>query len=158
MKNVHKLFTLVVLSLISCDKDDATPKVIDLKADVTYEKVTQNSSTSGTVKIIAHVKNVGNSAFISSDNQQVANLVMKVPGTSDMIIEHLDFTTIAKDGELTFQSIQDWDTSIEFPASFELRIVYDPDIAIDSSSDNDDSNDSNNTFLLDGFVLNTLFN
>lgn len=158
MKNLNKLFALLFLSLISCDKDDPTPKVIDLKADITYEKVTQISSTSGTVKIIAHVKNVGNSAFISSENQQVANLVMKIPGGNDVIIEHLDFTTVAKDGELTFHSIQDWDTTIEFPANFQLKIVYEPDIAIDSSSNNDDSNDSNNTFLLDGFALNTLFN
>ena len=89
MKNLNNLFALLFLSLISCDKDDPTPKVIDLKADITYEKVTQSSSTSGTVKIIAHVKNVGNSAFISSENQQVANLVMKIPGGNLQLLQKM---------------------------------------------------------------------
>jgi hypothetical protein len=158
MKNLHKLFALLFLSLISCDKDDSTTKVIDLKADITYEMVSQSSATTGTIKIIAHVKNVGNSAFTSSANLQVANLVVKTPGDVDFIVEHLDFTSVPKDGELTFNITRQWDTADEFPQSYELRIVYGPDIYIDSSTDNDDANQSNDTFLLSGTTINTLFN
>ncbi|MFC4740226.1 hypothetical protein ACFO3U_09505 [Flavobacterium ponti] len=158
MKNLHKLLTLIFLSLISCDKDDSPTKVIDLKADITYEMVSQSSATSGTIKIIAHVKNVGNSSFTSSANQQVVNLVVKTPGAADFIVEHLDFTSVPKDEELTFNITRQWNTADEFPQSYELRIVYDPDLFIDGSTDNDDTNQSNDIFLLSGTTINTLFN
>lgn len=158
MKNLHKLFSLLFLLLISCDKDDTPAKVIDLKAEITYEMVSQTSATNGTVKIIGHVKNVGNSAYISSADDQIANLVLKSPGASDVLFEDLDFSTVPKDGELTFSKNISWDTSNEFPPNFQLNIVYNPDILIDSSNDNDDLNDANNTFLLNGTTINAIFN
>ena len=61
------------------------------------------------------------------------------------------------DGEITFSYTRNWDTTIEFQNDIILRISYDPDIFIDGNLTNDDANMNNNTLVLQGNAINSLF-
>lgn len=164
MKNLKKL-TMVILVFTcifsACDNDDdKDEEIIDLKADaITYSMVTQTSATTGEVRITGHIKNVGNTNFSSSLGQQTAFLIERTLGTTtETTMATANLPAIINAGnEITFSYTRNWDTTIEFQNEISLKITYDPDIFIDGNPKNDDVNLNNNTLILEGNTINSLF-
>lgn len=159
MKTMKLVLLVLCISLQSCDKDDESPKLIDLEATtIDYELLTTTSSTTGEVRLTARVTNIGNTNFSSSSGQQFIQLSRRPLGTSiETVLEQNDFTVLAHGDEITLIVVINWDTTVEFQPEFILRISYDPDILIDDNTNNDDSNTTNNEFVLSGFDINDLF-
>tara|TARA_Y100000815_G_C13336876_1_gene498194 strand:+ start:1097 stop:1585 length:489 start_codon:yes stop_codon:yes gene_type:complete len=162
MKKMKTILLSMCYLAIACNSDDdtTTTSIVDLKADdITYEMVSQTSATTGEVRIRGHIKNIGNANFNSSLGQQVAYLIERPLGTTNettMATANLP-TVINVDGEITFSYTRNWDTTIEFQNDIILRISYDPDIFIDGNLTNDDANMNNNTLVLQGNAINSLF-
>ncbi|WP_188606875.1 hypothetical protein [Aquaticitalea lipolytica] len=155
-----KIFSIVILSffLSSCDKDD-DPQTIDLEATtIDYELVVTTSPTTGEVRLTAIVTNIGNSNFNSSSGQQFIQLSRRELGsTAETVLETNNFTVLNRGDEITLVVVINWNTAIEFQPEFILRISYDPDILLDDNPNNDDTNSTNNSFVLSGFDINGLF-
>jgi|TARA_B100001059_G_C17633760_1_gene475756 hypothetical protein len=155
-----KIFSIVILSffLSSCDKDD-DPQTIDLEATtIDYELVGTTSPTTGEVRLTAIVTNIGNSNFNSSSGQQFIQLSRRELGsTAETVLETNNFTVLNRGDEITLVVVINWNTAIEFQPEFILRISYDPDILLDDNPNNDDTNSTNNSFVLSGFDINGLF-
>lgn len=161
MKSLKILFTVfVAIFLFSCDKDDdkVTP-IIDLEArTIDYELVTTPTSTTGEVRLTGRVTNIENTNFSSDSRQQFIQLSRRPLGsTTETVLEQNDFTAIAHGDEITLVVVINWDIANEFQPEFVLRISYDPDILTDGNTNNDDSNSSNDVFVLSGFDINSLF-
>lgn len=161
MKTLKLLPFILILSMLSCDKDDeTTTQTIDLEAsDITYTLVSQSSPNTGVVRITGVVKNSGNADFNSSNGQQVAQLIERVLGTT-MFIEMASINlpnSIDAGEEVSFNYERNWDTTLEFQNDIHLRISYDPDIFIDGNTENDDADLSNNELSIFGNAINSLF-
>lgn len=162
MKNMKLFLLIITCTLLACDKDDepTVEQTIDLSADaITYEMVSQTSPTTGEVRITGHIQNVGNTNFNSTIGQQVAHLIERPLGsTTETVVATENLSpTINAGNEITFSYTRNWDTTIEFQNDIILRISYDPDIFIDGNPNNDDINSSNNTLILAGNTINSLF-
>jgi hypothetical protein len=162
MNSIKAKITVVLilsLSIISCSKNEQEPiqKSIDLNTTITCQLLNQTTSFNGILEIKGIIKNIGNSDFSSGLNQPKAYLILKAQAGSEIILEELDFNSLSKDNELTISHQRTWLTSTEFPPSFIVRIVYDPDILSDGNDNNDDTNTSNNSNQLLPNVINDLF-
>lgn len=153
------LLTLLCIISFSCDKDDETPIVIDLEATtIDYELLNTTTPTTGEVRLTARVTNIGNTDFNSGSGQQSIQLLRRPLGsTTETLLEENNFTEINHGDQITIVVVINWDIAIEFQPEFILNISYDPDIAIDGNENNDDSNSSNNRFVLSGSDINSLF-
>ena len=162
MKKIKLLPIMFFALFLSCDKDDetATEQTIDLAAnDISYTLVSQSSPNTGVVRITGYVKNIGNAEFNSSNGQQVAQLLEKIPGTTtfiEMAFEDLP-NNIEANEEVSFSYEREWDTTLEFQNEIILRIFYDPDIFIDGNPNNDDADSTNNSLSIFGNAINSLF-
>ena len=115
----------------------------------------------GRVKVTGTVKNVGQTTFDSVPGQQEAYLYEIPPGGLPLLVarqvfEDLDPNNVAK---VIYE--RDWDSSSpaegEFPPSYRLELLYDPDIYIDGNPNNDDCNSRNNRMERLGEDINFLF-
>lgn len=161
MKTTKSILLLILLiGFSSCSDDDSTALFVDLKAEeLSYSLVSQSSATTGVVRISGKIKNIGNANFSSNAQQQYAVIYERALGTTTETEEvALNFTTLSAGEETTFFYDREWDTAIEFQPEFILRIVMDPDIALDGNPNNDDVNFNNHQIILQGNLINNLFN
>jgi hypothetical protein len=109
------------------------------------------------IAIIGYVKNIGNKDFKSSPNQQSATLVKKIPGVrAPQLLKQRKFTVLPAGKGFTVSYVMNWQTSQEFPPSFELYLNYDPDIRLDGNPQNDDAVSTNNSKQIVGGKLNAI--
>jgi len=112
----------------------------------------------GRVRITAIAKNVGGADFTSGPGQQSVQLWEDVPGVNEkQPVKAQNFQNLARNQEVRVSIERDWTASTEFPASYEARIAYDPDILSDGNENNDDCNMNNNMKRHDGASISAMF-
>jgi hypothetical protein len=128
---------------------------------IDYSMVSRASRFAGRVRIAGKVKNVGGAAYVSGPNQQVAQLYEIVPGGRPRLVASQAFQNLAPNAEVTVSFERDWNASSpaegEFPPSYRLMIVDDPDILLDGNPRNDDCGRTNNTRDRAGSDINAMF-
>ena len=132
--------------------------------EIRFEIVRRVTQFTGRVRITGVVKNIGNAAFSCSPGavQASAHLYQMPPGAAagGTLVGHTDFSTLAVGGTVMVSYERDWNSSSpsegEFPPSYKLMIVYDPDILLDSNTANDDCNTSNNSRSRSGTEINAM--
>jgi hypothetical protein len=125
---------------------------------VDYALVAKKSATTGTVRIRGTVKNIGNAPYTSRADQQVAQLY-EVPlgGGAPKLLATRAFQNLAAGESFSFSVDKEWSSTTEFPPSYKVVIVYDPDIRNDGNLKNDDCRMGNNVVQRSGYDLNALF-
>ncbi|MBW1743833.1 MAG: hypothetical protein JRJ47_10475 [Deltaproteobacteria bacterium] len=112
----------------------------------------------GRVRITAIAKNVGGADFTSGQGQQSVQLWEDVPGVNErQPVKTKEFQNLAKGAKIRISIERDWTASTEFPASYEARISYDPDILADGNDNNNDCNMNNNKKRTDGTKIGAMF-
>lgn len=128
---------------------------------IDFSIVQRTSQFAGRVKIVGVAKNVGGAAYESGSNQQQIHLYEHIPGGSPRLVAREPFHNLAPGQEATVQYERAWDSSSpaegEFPPTYKLQIVYDPDIRLDSNPKNDDCRGANNQKERSGADINALF-
>jgi len=126
--------------------------------EVDFSLVTKKSKSTGTVRIKATVKNIGNAAYVSKPDQQEAQLYEVRPGTNNpTLIARQRFQNLDPGDSVSVTTDRSWNTADEFPSTFRLVIAYDPDIRADGNPKNDDCRMNNNTLDKSGSEINGLF-
>lgn len=132
-------------------------KDIDLSAaEIKFSIVSVKDRFNGTVKIEGVVKNVGRSNYTSGDNQQTVLLYEEVPGLSPKLVASRNFQNVPVNGTVSVSFTRNWRTADEFPPSYIVMIVFDPDIYIDGNDNNNDANSANNRISKAGSAINAL--
>lgn len=132
-------------------------KDIDLSAaEIKFSIVSVKDRFNGTVKIEGVVKNVGRGNYTSGDNQQTVLLYEEVPGLSPKLVASRNFQNVPVNGTVSVSFTRNWRTSDEFPPSYIIMIVFDPDIYIDGNDNNNDANSANNRITKPGSAINSL--
>jgi len=108
-----------------------------------------SSRFKGRVRITGIVKNIGSKTFIAGRNQAKAYLYEMPPGSSSGAIKaQREILNLAPGATMELTYERDWNSSSpsegEFPPSYRLQILLDPDIYMDASKDNDDCTQNNN--------------
>lgn len=111
----------------------------------------------GEIQIVGTIRNRGSAPFDTSAGQQEVQLWERTPGARPVMVKRDRFEDLAPGATHTIHYERKWDTSIEFPPDYQLRIVYDPDILKDGNTKNDDCNNSNNKGELRGAQINAIF-
>jgi hypothetical protein len=125
---------------------------------IDYSLVNKATPSTGTVRIKATVKNVGNAAYVSRPDQQEALLYEVRPGSNNpTVIARSRFQNLDPGEAVSFTVDRPWTTAQEFPSTFRLVIVYDPDIRSDGNPKNDDCRMTNNSLDRGGADINGLF-
>lgn len=119
---------------------------------IDFTLVSTSTSTTGTVRIEGVVENKGDTTFDSGAGQQSVQLYQ---GTT--LLAQQDFEDLAAGATVTVAHDLSWNTSTEFPPTFRVIIVYDPDIFIDGNDNNDDCATSDNALERSGSEINDLF-
>ena len=163
------IITLSLLTFTSCDSDDDsdnTPETpfIDLKADAITFSVEPTSQFEGYATITGSIVNIGDN-FSSGTGQQIISLYERSLGTPTNqpgdLVASLDFTSLAAGEKLEVSYTRTWNSSSpaegEFAPEYILRIDYDPDLLLDSNVHNNDSNNTNDSILVSGHIINSMF-
>ncbi|MGC4086786.1 MAG: hypothetical protein QM756_02595 [Polyangiaceae bacterium] len=149
-----------------CERNPAACKNIVIKptcpdpsAQVEFRVARRDSTFRGLIEIKASVKNVG-LPYVTGPNQQLLNLYEIVPGSTPRLVASQPFANLAS-GEVASVSITRlWNSSSpaegEFPPSYRAVISYDPDIAIDGNTRNDDCHPENNSIERSGTAINAM--
>jgi hypothetical protein len=121
----------------------------------------QTSQFRGTVKITGVVENIGDSLFDSNPGQQTV-LLYEVPlGGNPVLVGQKTFEDLTPGQRVKVSYSREWDASSpsegEFPPTYRVQIVYDPDILLDGNPFNDDPNSVNNQRDRSGSGINALF-
>jgi len=130
--------------------------------EIRFEIVRRDSQFTGRIRITGEVKNIGNKAFQSGPNQAAAYLYQLPPGATSggTLVAQQPFTDLAVGNALNVSWERDWNSSSpsegEFPYSYRLLIVYDPDIYMDANKENDDCNGNNNQKDRSGSDINAM--
>lgn len=130
--------------------------------EIRFEIVRRDSQFTGRIRITGVVKNIGNKAFQSGPNQAAAYLYQLPPGATSggTLVAQQPFTDLAVGNALNVSWERDWNSSSpnegEFPNSYRLLIVYDPDIYMDANKENDDCNGNNNQKDRNGSEINDM--
>ncbi len=154
------LLATTLLTFSACEDDAAPTKpIVDLKAmSISYELVSKTTPTTGFIKVIGIVKNIGEVDFVSNPGQSVAQILMSIPGVpGDVVKTSKEITLFAVGEEYILEYKMPWNVTNEFQPQFTLNIGYDPDIFIDGNPKNDEINLTNNILKLDGTLINSLF-
>jgi hypothetical protein len=114
------------------------------------------SGWSGRVRITGVVKNVGSAPYVSGANQQIVS-IYQVQNNHNVLVATRAFGNLAVGEETTIVFETEWYAPNEFPPSFRMMIVYDPDIRLDGNPKNDDCKMSNNTRERTGAEISALF-
>ncbi|HEX9625876.1 MAG TPA: hypothetical protein VGA00_02935 [Acidiferrobacterales bacterium] len=122
---------------------------------IDFRIVSRTSQFAGSVEIVGVVKNVG-AAYESRPNQQMMHLY-----EDSRLVKYQAFHNLAPGQEVTIRYSRTWNSSSpaegEFPPTYKLVIVYDPDITLDGNPKNDDCAGSNNMRTRSGTGINALF-
>jgi hypothetical protein len=131
----------------------------DPAAKITVEIISRDEhGHGGRVRITAIAKNVGGADFASGPGQQSVQLWEDVPGVNEkQPVKQQEFQNLARDQKISISIERDWTASTEFPASYEARISYDPDILADGNENNNDCNMNNNKKQTDGTEISAMF-
>ncbi|GAQ94575.1 hypothetical protein TAGGR_1759 [Thermodesulfovibrio aggregans] len=138
------------------------PKCPDLVAEkIEFTIVSRTGKFSGKVRITGVVKNAGSEPYISGPNQQAVHLYEFIPGGSPRLVAKKNFQNLNPGQQITVTYERNWDAAStsegEFPSSYRVVIVYDPDIRMDGNPKNDDCNLNNNEKERSGADINRLF-
>jgi hypothetical protein len=130
-----------------------TQPEIDLAADaVNYRLVSKTNPSNGTIEIEGVIKNVGTRTFTAGANQAFAQLF-----EYNTLLAKVPITSLAAGAVVRVKKQQSWRTGLEFPPSYRVSVVYDPDILLDSNTANDDRNALNNSGTRVGSGIDQLF-
>lgn len=128
---------------------------------IDFSIVSRTSQFSGKVRITGVVKNIGMESYISGPNQQEVFLYEGPMGGTSKLVARKKFQNLNPGQEVTVTYERQWDASSpsegEFPPSYKVIIVYDPDIRLDGNPKNDDCNMNNNQKERSGTEINALF-
>lgn len=128
---------------------------------IDFAIVSKTSQFSGKVRITGVVKNVGLEPYISGPNQQEILLYEGPMGATSRVVARKKFQNLNPGQEVTVVYERNWNSASpsegEFPPSYKVIIVYDPDIRMDSNPKNDDCNMNNNQKERSGADINALF-
>jgi len=134
------------------------PNCPDLQAaSVNFQVVRRYSQYSGLVKVTGTVKNIGKQHFVGNASQMAIILYEVRPGGSTRILRKASYPSINSGQSKSISTYVRWSTSNEFPPSYRISIVYDPDIKMDGNPRNDDCNSANNRKQRSGTDINRLF-
>ena len=151
---------LAGIIMAGCDdkEEEPTPVLnIDLAAHALDFEIEKTQEFTGIVTITGTVKNIGDD-FRSAEGQQAVQLLEKPAGTGKSImLDSKEFVDLdaGETIEVSFQ--REWYAGMEFPPSFIVRVIYDPDIYLDGNEQNDDSNNGNNTIERSGQEISEMF-
>ncbi|MCP5101968.1 MAG: hypothetical protein GY950_01250 [bacterium] len=116
----------------------------------------------GRVRITGIVKNIGSKRFIAGPNQAKAYLYeVPIGSTSGRVRAQRAITSLAPGATMSLSFERNWYSASpsegEFPPSYRLQILLDPDIYMDASKDNDDCSQTNNKKERSGSDINRMF-
>ncbi len=156
MRTRSLLLVVVLLTLpasgLTCPEDCQTGDP-NLSADrIDFKLVTLHTATTGTVQIDGVVENKGGSTFDSSAGQQLVQLWEGLT-----LVAEQDFEDLAVGATVIASFTREWDTSNEFPPTYRVVILLDPDIFIDANPSNDECPTVDNTLERSGSEINLLF-
>ncbi|MGB1242515.1 MAG: CARDB domain-containing protein [Chitinophagales bacterium] len=112
----------------------------DLKAMPIQFTIVSRTAHTARVRITAKVKNIGNQNYVSSSNQQSLQLYI-----GSTIVKNLPFQNLAKGTSRTTTFYMSYHFSEEFPTTIKSYVSYDPDIAVDGNTQNDECTYNNNS-------------
>lgn len=122
---------------------------------LTFRIVSRTSRTRGRVEIAGIVKNVGGAPYVTRAGQQGIQL-----WEGSRMVRNLDFRNLTPGQSKTVRYRRNWNSASpsegEFPPTYKLWIIYDPDITKDGNRRNDDCRGSNNRIQRSGQGINTL--
>lgn len=123
---------------------------------IDFRIIARASRFQGQVEISGVVKNVGQAAYESRPNQQSVHLY-----EGNRLVAQQAFQNLAPGQEVRVQFVRGWNASSpsegEFPPTYKLVIVYDPDIRLDGNPKNDDCRGNNDVLQRSGGDINNLF-
>ena len=123
---------------------------------ISFRVLSRTTQFRGRVEIAGVIKNVGSATYQSRSGAQLAYLY-----EDRRLVASKDFPQLAPGQEIKLTYGRNWDSSSpaegEFPPTYKLMIVYDPDIAIDGNRQNDDVYSKNNRTERSGTAINALF-
>ncbi len=129
----------------NCETTDPNPAVDRIDFEVL-------ESFPPMIRITGVVENKGGGTFDSSAGQQSVQLYQDTT-----LLETQEFEDLAAGATVSVTHVISWNTSNEFPPTFRVIIVYDPDISIDGNDNNDDCATSDNVMEKTGSEINDLF-
>lgn len=134
------------------------PDCPDLSAaQIKVEKIS-GGEYSGRIKITGIVKNIGRRDFVSNPAQMSVALYEVTPGGKTILRKKASYGNIPAGGTVQLAPYYaNWYTGNEFPSSFRLVIMYDPDIQLDNNPRNDDCNSGNNVKEVSGYDIHNIF-
>jgi hypothetical protein len=128
---------------------------------IDFALVSRSSPFAGRVRVTGTVKNLGNAAYLSGANQQLAELFEIPAGGRPRLVASVPFQNLAPGAQVTVSFERDWNIASpaegEFPPTYKVMVVYDPDIRLDGNPKNDDWNNANNVFERNGSAVRALF-
>ena len=134
------------------------PNCPDLQAaSVNFRIVRRYSQFSGLVKVTGVVKNIGKQHFVGNASQMSINLYEVKASGRTKLIRKVSYASINSGQTKSVSAYVRWSASDEFPPSYRVHIVYDPDIKKDGNPRNDDCNRANNSKQRPGSDINRLF-
>ena len=129
------------------------PAVVDIKFSI----VRKYSKYRARVRITGVVKNIGKADYISNPNQQT---IVLDSGDAAHPLKVIPFKDLRAGQTIIITHEVDWDISSpnegEFPPTFRVYILYDPDITMDENTKNDDCNSKNNSMSKSGRAINDM--
>ena len=142
----------------------AVPCIDPAASEVRFEIVRRDTQFRGRVRITGVVKNVGTAPFTcNAGSMQASAHLYEVPAgatSGGTLRGHTDFAALPVAGSVVVSYERDWDSSSpsegEFPPSYRLMVVYDPDITLDGNPANDDCKMNNNDKSRSGTEINAL--
>ncbi len=116
----------------------------------------------GRVRVTGIVKNIGGKAFIAGPNQAKAYLYEVPMGSSSgRMVAQREIRNLAPGATIQLTYERNWYSASpaegEFPPTYRLQILLDPDIYMDASKDNDDCSQNNNKKERSGSDINNMF-
>lgn len=142
---------------LTCPQDCLEGQPNPAVTAIDFTLVSQESDSSGTVRITGTAENLGSGTFNSSAGQQSLQIWAGPSLTSLTLLASQDFEDLAPGEQVMVTFDVDWNTSMEFPPIYRVILSYDPDIYIDGNDQNDDCATSDNALQRDGSEINDLF-
>jgi len=122
---------------------------------IDFEVLRRTGAFTAQVRISGVVRNVGALGFRSRPDQQNIQLY-----ENQRLVQTARFQDLAPGEEVRVEYVRDWYAASpgegEFPPTYHVLIVYDPDIFLDSNAENDDADLNDNRRQREGSELNTL--
>jgi hypothetical protein len=123
---------------------------------IDFRIVSRRTNFRGRVRIAGVVKNVGSDSFQARPNQASVYLY-----EGNRLVAEKALQALRPGEEIQVVYEREWDASSpaegEFPPTYKLAILYDPDIYLDDIKSNDDGDSRNNQMSRSGSAVNALF-